>query len=175
LFQSISYMAGALGVCVAAFYYVLNLRETNRNRRITFTNSIMQQMQSEEGEKRFIDCLNMQWTDFDDFWRKYDSRVNPENFAKRMSLWSHCESLGYLYNANLIDFDTVYNVGGDQVGWVWMKFKPIIEGYRRTDFSPNAYSNFEHLAEALISRQKQNEAGARERLERVGREHGAAQ
>ena len=37
LLQSVSYIAGALGVCVAAVYYVLNLRETTKNRRISYT------------------------------------------------------------------------------------------------------------------------------------------
>lgn len=172
MLQSISYMAGALGVCVAAFYYVINLRETNKNRRITFTNSMMQQMHSEESERRFIDCISMQWSDFDDFKNKYDSRTNPENFAKRVSLWDQCDSLGFLYKSNLIDFDTLFNTGAGQVEWVWTKFKPIIEGYRMTDFSPKAYSNLEYLAEAVINRRKEIEVDTRERLERVGREHG---
>jgi hypothetical protein len=80
LLQSVSYIAGALGVCVAAFYYVMNLRETNRNRRITYTNSVLQHLYTEEGHRREMDCYAMQWTDFEDFKRKYDSRVNPENY-----------------------------------------------------------------------------------------------
>jgi hypothetical protein len=49
---------------------------------------------------------------------------------------------------------------------------PIIEAYRKTDFGPEALRNFEVLAEGLICRKKQVEAGARERLERVVGEHG---
>ncbi|MCX6654156.1 MAG: hypothetical protein NTY03_03435 [Candidatus Bathyarchaeota archaeon] len=30
LLQSVSYIAGAIGVCVAAFYYALNIREQTR-------------------------------------------------------------------------------------------------------------------------------------------------
>jgi len=48
LLQSISYMAGALGVFIAAIYYVLNLRETNKNRKIAFTTNFMQQFYSKE-------------------------------------------------------------------------------------------------------------------------------
>ncbi len=33
LLQSVSYIAGALGVCVAAFYYVMMLREQRQTRR----------------------------------------------------------------------------------------------------------------------------------------------
>ena len=35
LLQSVSYIAGALGVCVAAAYYVLNLRISQRNQELT--------------------------------------------------------------------------------------------------------------------------------------------
>jgi hypothetical protein len=35
LLQSASYIAGALGVCVAAIFYVLNLRISQRNQELT--------------------------------------------------------------------------------------------------------------------------------------------
>ena len=41
LLQSVSYIAGALGVCVAAAYYVMNLRENRKNGRVTLTNNLM--------------------------------------------------------------------------------------------------------------------------------------
>jgi hypothetical protein len=34
LLQSVSYIAGALGVCIAAFYYVLNLRNTRKTQEL---------------------------------------------------------------------------------------------------------------------------------------------
>jgi hypothetical protein len=33
--QSLSYIAGALGVCVAAVYYVMNLRISQKNQELT--------------------------------------------------------------------------------------------------------------------------------------------
>ena len=35
LLQSVSYIAGALGVCVAAAYYVMNLRITQKNQELS--------------------------------------------------------------------------------------------------------------------------------------------
>ncbi len=35
LLQSVSYIAGAFGVCVAAFYYMMNLRISQRNQELT--------------------------------------------------------------------------------------------------------------------------------------------
>ncbi len=150
LLQSVSYIVGALGVCVAAFYYTLNLRETTKNRRITFTNSMMQQLLTEEGVRREMDCYTMQWKDFNDFMQKYDSRVNPDNYSKRLSLWLMYDSIGHLYRSGLIDLDTVANVGQAFILWDWLKFKPIIEEYRKTELGPRSFSNWEYLSETIL-------------------------
>jgi flagellar biogenesis protein FliO len=42
LLQSISYMAGALGVCVAAIYYVMKLRTKQTNLKTTLETRQMQ-------------------------------------------------------------------------------------------------------------------------------------
>ena len=175
LLQSVSYIAGALGVFIAAVFYVLNLRETTKNRRISYTNTVIQQFLTEEGQRRNIDCYSMQWTDFEDFKKKYDSRVNPENYAKRMSLWLLYDSIGYLYKSGLIDLDTVSNVGGRIIVWDWLKFKPIIEEYRKTDLGPHGFSNFEYLAEAVLRRQERIDPDVRDRMVRVEKEYRLAQ
>jgi TRAP-type C4-dicarboxylate transport system permease small subunit len=54
LLQSVSYVAAAIGVCIAAFYYALNLRETTKNRREILTNNLLQNLYTEEGQMRFI-------------------------------------------------------------------------------------------------------------------------
>ena len=171
-----SYIAGALGVFIAAVFYVLNLRETTKNRRISYANTVIQQFLTEEGQRRDIDCYAMQWTDFDDFKKKYDNRVNPENYSKRMSLWFQYDSMGYLYRSGLIDLETVANVGSGLLVWDWLKFKPIIEEYRKTgDMQPRSFSNFEYLAEAVIKRYESYNSGQRAVMERVTREDGVAQ
>ena len=147
--QSVSYIAAATSVCLAAFYYALNLREANRNRRMALTTSLMQSFISEEGVKRFIDLVNMQWTDFDDFSRKYDSTVNPENFAKRCSYWNACEVLGYQYREGIIDIGTLNAACTQLITTMWAKFKPVIDEYRKFDYSKNTYENWEHLANEM--------------------------
>jgi hypothetical protein len=49
----------------------------------------------------------MEWIDFDDFLRKYDSTVNPDNFAKRNLIWSLFQELEYMLYQNLVDRETV--------------------------------------------------------------------
>ena len=58
-------------------HYVMNLREVKRNRRITLTTTMLQPFMTEEGFNQINDILEMEWSDIDDFKRKYDSSVNP--------------------------------------------------------------------------------------------------
>jgi hypothetical protein len=71
----------------------MNLRETTRNRRASFANSVLGNFMSEEGALRWVDILSMKWDDFDDYVRKYDSAVNRKNFAIRAAFWTTCESI----------------------------------------------------------------------------------
>ena len=53
LLQSVSYIAGALGVCVAAAYYVMNLRITQKNQELSLkTQEIALKAQQQSLETR---------------------------------------------------------------------------------------------------------------------------
>jgi len=147
--QTISYIAGATSVVLGVIYYINNLREMKLNRRITLTTSMMQPFMTTEGMSKFLNLTTMRWSNIDDYRAKYDHRVNPQNFAERLSMWNLCENLGKLYREGLIDLDTLYGPG-NQVGYLWIKFKPIIEMYRGTEgYSEHQYENFQYLADRL--------------------------
>jgi hypothetical protein len=156
LLQSVSYIAGALGVCVAAFYYVMtlrvqqtNMKEAARNSKITFTTNIMQQLYTKEMSRRFIDLIQLDFEDFEEFQKKYDSVLNPESFAERTSYWGVLNMLGYQYKEGLIDLDTLYETSWTQIFMMWVKFAPIIQEYRKSDYGTKTYANFENLAYSL--------------------------
>jgi hypothetical protein len=148
--QSASVSIAALSVVLGVVYYMINLRETTRSRRITLTNTLMQSFISEEGSKHFIDLMNMEWKDFDDFYRKYDSSVNPSNFAMRNTVWNICDILGYQYMSGLLDLGTLWTVCNAAVPTAWEKFGPIIEeNKRRGGLYSHIYEHFEYLAYEL--------------------------
>ena len=149
LLQSMSYIAGALGICIAAVYYVMNLRETTRNRKVAYTTNFMQQFYSKENSRRYIDLNQMRWNNHDEYLKKYDSRVNPENFADRWSFFGMFDVLGYQVKTGLIDLDTIYELNWAPVLMMWIKFKPIIDAYKKTDYGEDQYANFEYLAHEL--------------------------
>jgi hypothetical protein len=157
LLQSISYMAGALGVCVAAIFYVLNLRISQRNmkttletRKLSFVTSITSQLLSEEGERRYIELLNMEWKDYDDFEKKYGSDYNIDNMAKRMTVWSTYNTLGTLIREKLIEPEVLYSIDNVNPCFMWSKFKDIIAENRRRYGGKDNFSDFELLYNEML-------------------------
>jgi len=146
LLQSVSYVAAAIGVSAAAIYYVMTLRETNRNRRITTTSTLLQTLLSLETCHIVSELMIMKWENFDDFYKKYDSSVNPDNLAKRQRLWGLFDVIGSLYKSGLLDMETLYCSEGLTIINAWIKFKPIIEKYRKISYGKDHYENWEFVA-----------------------------
>jgi len=95
--RSISYVAAAIGVCIAAGYYILNLRYTQRNMKTQLENMkatletrqaqlFMQSYDNYNKDEFWNHYLNVmyhqEWTNGDDFWNKYGP-TNPEANASR--------------------------------------------------------------------------------------------
>ena len=93
----------------------------------------------------------MEWDDFDDFARKYDSAVNVENFAMRYNQWYFWEGMGLLLNKGLIDGDMIYHLLGSGFGILtdWDQFGSIIKEMRVRLDQPNMNFWFEYLVEEM--------------------------
>ena len=155
--QAAYYMLAATGVLVAAAFYVINLRETNKNRRITTTSNILNNFMTTENQLKYLELIKMEWKDFDDFTKKYDSRVNPENWAIRAYFWGAYAVLGYQWKEGLVDIDLIERLTqGPEV--IWRRFGSVIQEYRKTDYASDAYKDFEYLANELTRRLRLKEA-----------------
>jgi hypothetical protein len=156
LLQSVSYIAGALGVCIAAIFYVLNLRISQRNmkqtletRKLQFVTSITSQLLSEEGQRRYGELLNMEWKDYDDFEKKYGSDYNLDNYAKRMNAWKTYNTLGMLVREKLIEPEVLYMINDINPCFMWSKFKDII-GEQRKHYGGDTLSDFKFLNDEML-------------------------
>jgi hypothetical protein len=92
------------------------------------------------------ELYQMTWKDFEDFRSKYDSSVNLDNFSKRMKLWGIYEVIGTLYKFGLLNMQSLICVTSVSIVNIWIKFKPIIEGYRKLSYGKNGYENWEYVA-----------------------------
>ena len=160
LLQSVSYIAGALGVCVAAIFYVLNLRisqmnvrEAERNKKIQLSMSIGDRLGSKEFLRDHGWLWTLDWKDTDDFMKKYDDTVKGGDvivhWAERWSVWSAFNNLGYILREGLVEDETLFNSSGFLAVPIWGKYWPIIDHYRRRELGRGFMENFEFLAKTM--------------------------
>jgi hypothetical protein len=161
LLQSISYTAGALGVCIAAIFYVLNLRISQKNmrltletRRIVLIENIASRVTDEEGEKRVEELLNYEWTDYADFDRKYGSENNVGASAKRYALWTDYNKIGMMLRKGLVEVEDLYVLGLVEIPFFWEKYRPIVEETRRRYHGKEYLRDFEYLAAEILNYQQ---------------------
>jgi len=164
LLQSVSYIVGALGVCVAAVYYVMNLRITQKNqelmlkaqqqtletRRIGIIENIGTRLISEEGMKRFFELMNYDFTDYADYVRKYGSETNVEATAKRVAQSNSYNNLGLMLRRRLVDIEELYDLGYSGVVYFWEKYRPVIEETRRRYSGRNYCRDMEYFAGEML-------------------------
>ena len=150
-------IAGALSVVLGVIYYVNNLRETNNTRRITTTTTLVQSLLTLESLNIEGELYQMTWKDFEDFKRKYDSSVNVDNFSKRMKLWGMYEVIGTLYKSGLLNMQSLFCVTSISIVNIWVKFKPIIEEYRKSDYGKEGYRNWEYVAHEVAKHIEKND------------------
>jgi hypothetical protein len=159
LLQSVSYIAGALGVCVAAFYYVLNLRISQRNsklalkaqeqtletRQAQLLMSIFQNYSSKEFQTDMEEMAHVwKWNDYDDFMLKYGMENVKEN-GKHATVFQIYEGTGVFVKRGLVNPELVYDLMRESVIVIWEKYSPIIESWRTRFSAPQIYLGFEFL------------------------------
>ena len=87
-------LVAIFGVIAGFSYYVLIVRNTNRARKTQIAMTLSTSVFAIETNRTYQELMIMQWDDYDDFQRKYDSVVDPENFSLRWNMWKQFDNLG---------------------------------------------------------------------------------
>jgi len=148
--QAIYYMVAATGVLVAAGYYILNMRATLETRRIGLIENISSHVANEEGQKRYFELMNYEWTNYEDFERKYGSENNPEAAAKRYAVLTGFNTMGMLVRKGMVKAEDVYDMGIGGIPLFWEKYKPIVEESRRRYNGKEYCRSVEYLAGEML-------------------------
>jgi hypothetical protein len=157
LLQSLSYVAAAIGVCIAAVYYAMVLREQRRNMRITLEtrrigliDSIITRTINEEGMRSYFELLRYEWKDYEDFERKYGSENNVDAAAKRYATWAIFNSVGMMLRKGMVEAEDLYDMGMMTPLFIWGKYRPIIEENRRRYTGQYYLKDLEYLAGEML-------------------------
>jgi hypothetical protein len=138
-----------IGIMASILYYASVIRNQNRTRQAQMFMQIYHQVSSKSFQRDWIELMNMEWEDYDDFERKYGSDNNPENFAMRASQWMAMNGVGAMLRDGLIEPEKLVRLVGQSSQFLWAKFRPIIIEWRVRYGMPQGHQDFEYLAEAL--------------------------
>ena len=115
-----------------AAYHVVMVRMNQRTMRITLTNNLIQRLLTDEFMKKVTELEYMDWTDYDDFERKYGSDTSPDNYTMRKIVWGTYDSLGMMLMKGLADKEILYNstLAFSGIG-IWSKYREVLMENRR--------------------------------------------
>ncbi len=144
LLQSVSYIAGAIGVCVAAVYYVLNLRITQRNQELSLKSQhqadetrqaqlfmpIYSTFYSEWWHRARMSFWDAKFDGYDDYVAKYGPQANPDEYILHSRVETYLEGIGVLVKRGLIDPSFVDDLMSSAITTFWEKFGPSWLEYR---------------------------------------------
>jgi len=148
-------LVAIFGVIAGFSYYVLTVRNTRKAHELQVFMTILDGLNSEDKQRSWAELLNSDFSDYEDFLRKYDSAVNPEHYGKRASVWSYYNSIGYLLMKGRISIDTVYDLLGLPAVLQWNKWGEIILEIREKQELPQYFKGFEYLVGELKRYQEQ--------------------
>ena len=139
-----------LSLVIGIIYYLTIMRNADKVRKTQLVSHISEKWWSPGTEKMAIELLEMEWIDFDDFVRNYDSTVNKDNYAKRFHTWGIYQEIGYMLYKGFVDIETVYSLmGGHNSLLLWTKFEPIILAQRKKYRDPSWFQYFEYFGNEL--------------------------
>jgi len=152
-----------VGLLVGIFYYVLTLRNQQKNQEISQRNQKAahetRQLQylleftketvesSHKDLKQFWGSMTAEWSDFKDYLEKYGPYT--EHFNYRMSTWNRFHIAGLMVRDGLVDVKTYMEYVGDSPVKMWGKYKEIVYEYRTRLKNPVMYLGWEILAEEI--------------------------
>jgi len=156
LLQTVSIAIASVGVFAAAIYYVLQLKHQNRMRQTDLLVRISPwlSMSSSELQQACVRVLNLEYTDYDDFVKKFGQlhSEKPEQTAI-LAVANYFEAIGILAKRKLVDIDLVFDFWRGDIPEIWEKIKPVIEGTRKKS-SQSILVNTEYLYNEMKKREQ---------------------
>jgi len=140
-----------LALAAAIAYYVVISRNSSKTRKAQLFMQLYARFHNEEFLKKNIDIMNLEWEDFEDYWKKYGMNANPEATAMIHSVGNFFEGIGVLVKEKLIDLKLVDDLMTGLVKRYWEKMEPIIKQQRIIFNWPEAYEWTEYLYNEIKS------------------------
>ncbi len=148
--QTLGILLTGLSVSMAAIYYTMTLRNQSETRQAQLFMQLFQSFINKDWLSDNWELMAMEWKDLPDFYSKYDSSIDVENFAMRFRAWFFLDGIGLLMKKRLVDKEIVYHLMGGYWGiWIWEKFQDVIKHQREYNNLPELCVWLEYLSQEM--------------------------
>ena len=146
-YQMVLSILQTAGILVGIYYYVMTLRNAQKNRMIEM---VFQRVQTRNPEyfKNIYDANPslLEWDTVEEFHRKYNWRTTPNLIAKRGHIFAKLNAWGYLLREGLVDLEFLARHHNPSfIKYWWEENEPIFIDQRRRTNNPEAEKDFEFL------------------------------
>jgi len=161
LFEFVPSTVAAIGVIIAATYYILNLKSSKRlmettleTRQAQLFMQVFQRFNEPDFFDKYTRFLAWKWKDYDDYFNKYGPKVDPESWYSEGSVAAFFNGVGLLLYMNLLDIKLIHGLLFIHVKMFWDKIRPVsLEMRERLSF-PQIDEWVEYLYEELLKYDK---------------------
>lgn len=152
----IVFTAAASSVVVVACVYMLFTRYMGIRRKELETAKarhhlgLVRFMTDEKFSRAITDILwRWQWTDYDDYWRKYSPQSDPDANVTRRLARDYYVGLASLIRSGAAPIEQVYEMNPSGITRYWEKMGPIPREFRERNGYPDYLEPVEYLAKEM--------------------------
>jgi len=155
--QTISIMFAGVSIGIAALYYTLTLRNTQKNlqqqletRQAQMFMQLYDRFNQKDHQRTWTETIwGMQWDDYHDWYQKYGPETNPDGWTSMQSVHAFFEGIGVLVKNELIDIRMVDDMMSSNIVITWEKFRPLILEIRKEWGVPQMWEWVEYLYDEI--------------------------
>jgi hypothetical protein len=148
----ISAIVAAAGVLVGVVYYILDIRNQAKIRRIDMVMKLYATFGSTEYQKAYQTMMKLEFEDYSDYRKR--CAENAEVNAALMTVNVFFEGIGVLVKRKLVGMDLVDDLLSSDILGTWEKMKPLVEGIRKSFARPQSWEWFEYLYNEMQKREQ---------------------
>ena len=145
--QSISYIAGATGVCIAAIYYVLNLRTSLQTRQAQLFMNVFQNTYSQFYQDAQYKTYDIKLDNIDDYIKM---RSNEAQYKAFYTYATFFEGIGVLVRERLVDVRLVSMLMSGMITRWWNNYENHVILVRKERNFPRYMVEVEYLVKRIL-------------------------
>ena len=156
-YEFIGLVFTGLSISISIIYYANVLANSNKTQRQQLETrqaqlymQVFNKFETRENVDMLMDLLEWEYSDYDDFQKKYGKESNPEDYSKWIYFINMYEGLGPLVREGYLDIRMIALLMSGGIKAIWEMSEPIIMENRRRHSWPRWAIEFEYLYKTLI-------------------------